>query len=102
MLTSLAISPLPPQVPSSTYELPDYPISTSGFLLEKWKLDKITGYFDLGRPCLKIGLCNARQSILGYKRHEMLKSSGVETAVIKHTAVQVPIANFWAHRNESG
>ncbi|MCX6872465.1 MAG: extracellular solute-binding protein [Verrucomicrobia bacterium] len=49
---------------------------------------------DLARPNLRLGLCNAEQSTLGYLTNGMLRSSGLAVAVRKNVAVEVPTADF--------
>ena len=49
---------------------------------------------DLAQPGLRVGLCNAEQSTLGYMTRAMLKSSNVYDSVMKNVAVQVPTADF--------
>lgn len=49
---------------------------------------------DLAQPGLRVGLCNARQSTLGYMTAGMLRSSGLEESVRKNTLVEVPTADF--------
>jgi molybdenum ABC transporter molybdate-binding protein len=49
---------------------------------------------DLARPGLKVGICNQKQSTLGYMTAGMLKSSGLEAAVRKNVVVEVPTADL--------
>lgn len=49
---------------------------------------------DLAQPNLRVGLCNAEQSTLGYLTKGMLRSSGIEDKVRKNVAVEVPTADF--------
>ena len=49
---------------------------------------------DLARPGLKVGICNQKQSTLGYMTAGMLKSSGLEKAVRKNVVVEVPTADL--------
>jgi len=49
---------------------------------------------DLAQPGLRLGLCNAEQSTLGYLTNGMLRSSGLAAAVRKNVAVEVPTADF--------
>ena len=48
---------------------------------------------DLAREGLKVGLCNQKQSTLGYMTHGMLKSSGLEKAVRKNVVVEAATAD---------
>ena len=49
---------------------------------------------DLARPGLKVGICNQKQSTLGYMTHGMLKSSGLDEAVRKNVVVEQPTADL--------
>jgi ABC-type molybdate transport system substrate-binding protein len=49
---------------------------------------------DLAKPGLKVGLCNQKQSTLGYMTAGILKSSSLDTAIRKNMAVEVPTADF--------
>lgn len=57
---------------------------------------------DLAQPGLKLGLCNAAQSTLGYMTRGMLKSSGLLDSVTKNVAVQVPTADFLINQMRAG
>ncbi len=73
-----------------------------GIAVPKGNPANIKTLFDLARPGLKIGLCNARQSTLGYMTQGMLKSSGLITSVGKNTAVEVPTADFLINQLQAG
>lgn len=49
---------------------------------------------DLARPGLKVGICNQKQSTLGYMTAGLLKSTGLEEAVRKNVVVEVPTADL--------
>lgn len=57
---------------------------------------------DLARPGLKVGLCNQKQSTLGYMTGGILRSSGLETSIRKNVAVEVPTADFLITQLRSG
>ncbi len=57
---------------------------------------------DLARPGLKIGLCNAEQSTLGYMTKGMLKETGLYDSVMKNVASQVPTADFLVNQLRTG
>lgn len=57
---------------------------------------------DLAQPGLKVGLCNAEQSTLGYMTQGMLKSSGLQQSIMKNVAVQVPTADFLINQMRAG
>ncbi|HSU69182.1 MAG TPA: extracellular solute-binding protein, partial [Tepidisphaeraceae bacterium] len=49
---------------------------------------------DLARPGLKVGLCNAEQSTLGFMTRGILKQANIYPAVMKNVCSQVPTADF--------
>lgn len=57
---------------------------------------------DLGRPGLRLGICNAEQSTLGYMTRGILKSSGLSEALRKNVAVEVPTADFLINQLRAG
>lgn len=48
---------------------------------------------DLAQPGLRVGLCNAEQSTLGFMTRAMLKSSNLLDSVMANTVSQVPTAD---------
>jgi molybdenum ABC transporter molybdate-binding protein len=57
---------------------------------------------DLGQPGLRVGLCNAEQSTLGFMTRGMLKDSGLLTAIRKNVVVEVPTADFLINQMRAG
>ncbi len=57
---------------------------------------------DLGKPDLKIGICNAEQATLGYLTKGLLKSSGHYEDVMKNVASQVPTADLLINQLRTG
>lgn len=57
---------------------------------------------DLARPGLKIGICNAEQSTLGYMTQAMLKSMNLWESVSKNASSQVPTADFLVNQLRTG
>ncbi|MDF1815135.1 MAG: substrate-binding domain-containing protein, partial [Verrucomicrobiales bacterium] len=57
---------------------------------------------DLAKPGLKVGLCNQKQSTLGYMTQGILKSTGLEASIRKNMAVEVPTADFLITQLRSG
>jgi molybdate transport system substrate-binding protein len=57
---------------------------------------------DLARPGLKVGLCNAEQSTLGYMTRGILSSLQLETEIRKNVAVEVPTADFLINQMRAG
>jgi len=57
---------------------------------------------DLAQPGLKVGLCNAEQSTLGYMTNGMLKSSGLNDSVRKNVVVETPTADLLVNQMRAG
>jgi ABC-type molybdate transport system substrate-binding protein len=57
---------------------------------------------DLAQPGLKVGLCNAEQSTLGYMTKALLKKDGLLPAVMKNVCSQVPTADFLVNQLRTG
>jgi len=57
---------------------------------------------DLAQAGLKVGLCNAEQSTLGYMTRGMLKSSGLLESIAKNVVVEVPTADFLVNQLRAG
>lgn len=57
---------------------------------------------DLAQPGLKLGLCNAEQSTLGFMTKAILKSSNLLDSVMKNVVVQVPTADFLVNQMRAG
>jgi len=57
---------------------------------------------DLAQPGLKLGVCNAEQSTLGYMTKAILKTSNLLDSVMKNVVVQVPTADFLVNQMRAG
>jgi len=57
---------------------------------------------DLALPGLKVGLCNAEQSTLGFMTRGMLKQTGLLDSVRKNVVVEVPTADFLINQMRAG
>ncbi len=57
---------------------------------------------DLAQPGLKVGICNAEQSTLGFMTQAMLKSTNLLDGVMKNVVVQVPTADFLVNQMRAG
>ncbi|MEY2598977.1 MAG: hypothetical protein RLZZ142_1236 [Verrucomicrobiota bacterium] len=57
---------------------------------------------DLAQPGLRVGLCNAEQSTLGYMTRGMLQSTGLFESVRKNVVVEVPTADFLVNQMRAG
>jgi molybdenum ABC transporter molybdate-binding protein len=59
----------------------------------KGNVKKVKTLADLAQPGLRVGLCNAEQSTLGFMTRAMLRSSGLLESVMANTLSQVPTAD---------
>ena len=57
---------------------------------------------DLAQTGLKVGICNAEQSTLGFMTDAILRSSNLRDSVMKNVAVQVPTADFLVNQMRAG
>jgi molybdate transport system substrate-binding protein len=57
---------------------------------------------DLARPGLRVGLCNAEQSTLGYMTNGMLRQTGLLESVRRNVVVEVPTADFLVNQMRAG
>lgn len=57
---------------------------------------------DLARPGLRVGLCNAEQSTLGFLTSSMLKSMNLWESVSKNASSQVPTGDFLVNQMRTG
>lgn len=57
---------------------------------------------DLARPGLRVGLCNAEQSTLGFMTNAMLRQTGLLESVRRNVVVEVPTADFLVNQMRAG
>lgn len=57
---------------------------------------------DLARPGLKVGLCNAEQSTIGYLTQSILKSMNLWDSVSKNASAQSPTADLLVNQLRTG
>lgn len=84
-------------VPPVAKEFPMSTILTEteiGIAVQKGNPKGIKSLADLARPGLRLGLCNAEQSTLGYMTDGMLRSSGLHDSIRKNVKVEQPTADF--------
>lgn len=62
----------------------------------------ITTLADLAQPGLKLGICNAEQSTLGFMTQAILQSTNLLQSVMKNVVVQVPTADFLVNQMRAG
>jgi molybdate transport system substrate-binding protein len=65
-----------------------------GIVVKKGNPRGVKTLADLAQANLKVGLCNAEQSTLGYMTRGMLKSSGLNVSVRKNVVVETPTADL--------
>jgi molybdate transport system substrate-binding protein len=84
-------------VPPVAKEFPMCTILTEteiGIAVQKGNPKNIKTLVDLARPGLRLGLCNAEQSTLGYMTDGMLGSSGLRDSIRKNVKVEQPTGDF--------
>ncbi len=73
-----------------------------GIAVQKGNPQQINSLADLARPGLRLGLCNAEQSTLGFMTAGMLRSSALDEAIGKNVVVEVPTADFLVNQMRAG
>lgn len=73
-----------------------------GIVVKKGNPHEVHSLADLASSGLRVGLCNAEQSTLGYMTRGMLKSSGLLDSVMKNVSVEVPTADFLVNQMRVG
>ncbi len=73
-----------------------------GMVVQKDNPHGIKTLADLAQPGLKLGLCNAEQSTLGYMTRGILKSSGLNDSVRKNVVVETPTADLLVTQMRAG
>ncbi|MEW6306265.1 MAG: molybdate ABC transporter substrate-binding protein [Verrucomicrobiota bacterium] len=73
-----------------------------GIVVKKGNPRNVRTMADLAQPNLKVGLCNAEQSTLGYMTRGMLKSTGLHDSVRKNVVVETPTADFLVNQMRAG
>jgi molybdate transport system substrate-binding protein len=73
-----------------------------GIVVQKDNPGKIKTLADLARPGLRVGLCNAEQSTLGFMTKGMLQSSALYAAIHSNVVVEVPTADFLVNQMRVG
>jgi molybdenum ABC transporter molybdate-binding protein len=84
-------------VPPVAAHFPQFVVLTEtpiGIVVPKGNPRAIRTLADLARPHLRVGICNAAQSTLGYLTKGLLVDSGHDSAVRRNVAVEVPTADF--------
>lgn len=73
-----------------------------GLVVKKGNPAGINRLQDLARPGLRIGLCNAEQSTLGYMTTGILRDLKLREAIQKNVVVEVPTADFLINQMRAG
>ncbi len=73
-----------------------------GIVVRKGNPHGVRTLADLALPGLKVGLCNAEQSTLGFMTRGMLKQTGLLDSVRKNIVVEVPTADFLINQMRAG
>ena len=73
-----------------------------GIVVKKGNPRGVKTLADLAQPNLKVGLCNAEQSTLGYMTRGMLKSSGLNDSVRKNVVAEAPTADLLVAQTNVG
>jgi len=73
-----------------------------GLVVQKGNPHGIHALADLAQPNLRVGICNAQQSTLGFITRGLLRSVNVETNVRKNVVVEVPTADFLINQLRAG
>jgi molybdenum ABC transporter molybdate-binding protein len=73
-----------------------------GIAVQKGNPENIKSLVDLARPGLRVGLCNAEQSTLGYMTDGMLRSSGLAESIRRNVRLEVPTADFLVNEMRAG
>jgi molybdate transport system substrate-binding protein len=73
-----------------------------GIVVKKGNPRGVKTLADLAQPNLKVGICNAEQSTLGYMTRGMLKSSGLNDSVRKNVVVETPTADLLVTQLRAG
>ena len=73
-----------------------------GIVVKKGNPRSVKTLSDLAQAGIKVGLCNAEQSTLGYMTRGMLKQTGLNDSVRKNVVVEVPTADFLINQMRAG
>lgn len=73
-----------------------------GIVVQKGNPKAVKTLADLAEEGMKVGLCNADQSTLGFMTQGMLTSTVLEKAVRKNVVVEVPTADFLINQMRVG
>lgn len=92
-------------VPPVAKEFPESVLLTEtdiGIAVQKGNPMEIKSLADLAGKKLRLGICNAEQSTLGFMTRGMLKSSALLEGIRRNVAVEVPTADFLINQMRAG
>jgi molybdenum ABC transporter molybdate-binding protein len=92
-------------VPPVAEQFPETQILTEteiGIVVKKGNPRGIRTLAGLGQPGLRVGLCNAEQSTLGYMTTGMLRDLKIKDLVRANVVVEVPTADFLINQMRAG
>ncbi|MBI3879819.1 MAG: molybdate ABC transporter substrate-binding protein [Verrucomicrobia bacterium] len=92
-------------VPPVAEQFPEAVILTQtdiGIAVKKGNPRNVKTLADLAQPNLKVGLCNAEQSTLGFMTRGMLKQVGLNDAIRKNVVVETPTADLLVTQLRAG
>ncbi|MBE2284857.1 MAG: molybdate ABC transporter substrate-binding protein [Prosthecobacter sp.] len=92
-------------VPPVAKEFPEAVILTEAEIVIATPKDNPHGIrtlADLAKPGLRVGLCNAEQSTLGFLTHSILKSMNLLESVTRNASSQVPTGDFLVNQMRTG
>ncbi len=92
-------------VPPVAEQFPEAVILTEtdiGIVVKKGNPRDVRTPADLAQPGLRVGLCNAEQSTLGYMTRGMFKASALWDSIRKNVVVEVPTADFLINQMRAG
>ena len=92
-------------VPPVAENFPEAQILTEteiGIVVKKGNPRGVKTLAGLAQPGLRVGLCNAQQSTLGYMTAGMLRDLGIADLVRKNVVVEVPTADFLVNQMRAG
>lgn len=73
-----------------------------GIVVPKDNPHNVRTLVDLTQPGLRVGICNAKQSTIGYMTDGIIRDSGLKNAIMKNVVVQVPTADFLINQMRGG
>lgn len=92
-------------VPPVAHRFPEAVVLTEAEIViavPKGNPNNIQTLSDLARPGLRVGLCNAEQSTLGFLTRSILKSMNLLESVEKNASSQVPTGDFLVNQMRTG